>query len=493
MEKDTRDIARGASTNFIGILIRSLTLVFYIVLGRLYGAEITGFFLLSRTTVDMLSKLGILGLDRAMLTTAAGCRAQGDDAGLYRAVGQSLTVGLGLSLAMATLIHAGAAPLAARLLDKPALADPLQIMGWSIPFLLVSAVCLFATRALRVMKYEVFVKSLVEPLSLLLFALASYRLGLGLGGLASAYVAATAIGAGFAVWFFSRKLSFARIPFFHFGGARHLFRLALPIGLGDLLNLLLQRIDMMMIGYYLPAATVGIYGLAQEAAFSIKKIRQSFDPIFLPVISGAHRLKHEAAMRLQYQNVTRWTLILGGALLGVIVFAAAPLMGLFGKAFVGAAVPLALLTLGIVVNGVFGVSELFLLIDRPAVNLLNTLLTIAINVTLNLLLIPRWGMIGASLAILIAYLFMNAVRMIQVKLFYKLQPFTAYHLRAVVALLFSAAAVAALRAAFPFQGPWIDLGLALSFLAADFALLSALGLASDEKKVIQRGLQFFTR
>ncbi len=488
--RDTRDIVRGALVNFIGVLASSLNFVFYIVLGRLYGAELTGLYLLSWASVDVVSKLGILGLDRGILAVAARHHARGDTEALHRAVAQALMIGLVASAVMVALLELLAAPAALAFYDKPELILPLRVMAWGMPFWTISAVLLFATRALRVMRYEVITKRVVEPLVMLALALPLFWLDAGITGLSIAFLCSVAAGAALAAYFFSKEMSLKKVlrSLFERPGRGDLLRFAAPIGFYDMLNLLLQRIDMFMVGRYVPTAMVGVYGMAEEAAFTVKKVRQSFDPIFIPVISAAHEIKDRAAMRLQYQNVTRWILILDAALLGVVVLAGRPLMALFGADFTAGTVTLALLALSVMINGVLGVSELFILIDRPMLNLANTIGTIAINVTLNVLLIPQYGMEGAAAAIVIAYSAMNAARLIEVSVLFKLHPFTVYHLKAVFSALAAFGMVFAAKAVSGLDGTLAELGFALVYLVVYFPLLLALGPAREERAVAHKVL-----
>ena len=202
MERDTRDIARGASANALGVIARTLLVAFYVMLARFYGAELTGLFLLSRASIEMLSKLGLLGMDRAILARGAMNHAAQDEAALYRAVAQALTFGLLASVTMSCLLQGLATPIS-RFVEQPELVTPLKIMAWSIPFLLVSAVFLFATRSLRVMRYEIYTKSVLEPFVLLVLGILFYFIGLGIEGLAAAICDCDRVGSiCFAVLFF---------------------------------------------------------------------------------------------------------------------------------------------------------------------------------------------------------------------------------------------------------------------------------------------------
>src|SRR5688572_15826728 len=157
-QRDTRDIVWGAMVNLAGAAIRSLRLLLLVILGRLYGAEGIGLYLLAYATLDMLNKLVVMGLDQAVLTHAARRYAAEDSDGMYETIGQALV----MSLAAACIVSAGLSLLAPWLahafFKKPELGDALRMMAWTLPFWSFSAILLFAARALRVMHDEVIVK-----------------------------------------------------------------------------------------------------------------------------------------------------------------------------------------------------------------------------------------------------------------------------------------------------------------------------------------------
>jgi O-antigen/teichoic acid export membrane protein len=484
MKRDTRDIAKGWLVNFSGVIAGSVNVLFYVFLSRAFGARTVGLFILARSIVDILSKIGILGLDRGILAVGARRQAGKDEGGLYRAVGQALLTGFAASLAVLVLLQTVLVPLLGRVYPKTELVEPLRIMSFGIVFWTVSLILLAATRSLRIMKYQVIVSNLVEPLVMFALALLAYSLDRGIVALAWAFTAALSAGTAASLTFFSREFSLRRLAghLFEKEGRGRLFRYAAPIGVYDMMNLLLQRVDLFVLNHFTGAATVGVYSMAQNAAFTFKKIRQSFDPILIPVISAARHLDNHADLLEHYRNVTRWILILNMLLLGVVLFASESIMGIFGEAFTAGAWPLVLLTASVMVNTVLGVSELFILIDRPMINLVNTVLTIAAALGLNLYLVPPHGMAGAAVAVFLSYAFMNALRLAEVHFFYRLQPFTRFHLKALLAAAVSFGATYLVKVkALPNGGVATDLLLVAVFMLLYGLALLLAGMAGEEK------------
>ncbi len=487
-QRDTRDIAKGAIVNLAGAVIRSLRLLLLFILGRLYGAEGIGLYLLTYATLDTLNKLAVMGLDQAVLTHAARRHAAEDTDGMYETIGQALLISLSAAFVVAAGLSLSAPWLAHAFFGKPDLVLALRVMAWTLPFWAVSAVLLFATRALRVMHYEVIAKGTVEPLMILGLALGFYALGWGPGGLWTAVLISAMAGAGTAIYGFSRKFALLRLwhGLWVASGRWTLYRFAMQIGSVDLVSELLKRVDMFLVSRYLTADILGIYGIAQELASSIKKIRQAFNPIFVPVISAAHQKRDRAAMQHQYANVTRWILILSVCILGSMILAGEPLIRLFGAAFGLGAPIVVILTLALTIQGVLGVSELFFLIDKPWINLVNTLGALLANIGLNLWLIPRYGMMGAACAALILQTALNLTRLIEVACLYHLQPFTRYHAKALGAFLGAVGGIWALQHRLGGAGGAAALGAVVGFWLLFFILLIIAGLAPEEKRILAR-------
>lgn len=422
---DSRDMAKGAAVNFLGILARGLTVALFLVLGRLYGSAATGIFLLARAYVDIISKLGILGLDRTVLIVGAKQGAKGDLAGLHRCIGQSLSLALIAATVTMGLLQFGAAQFAAAMGAAPTVVSALAIMATAIPVWAIAAVLLFATRALRKMHYEVLAKGVIEPLVMLLLAVAVFPLGLGMRGLALGFVVASVCSTFAALIFFARSFPVRPVlrAMLEWRGSWQLLRFAVPIGLYDMLTLVLQRIDLLIVGQFLPAASTGVYSIAREIGTTAKAIRLSFDPIAIPVLAAAQQRGDRPRLRQHYQNLTRWNLSLSAALLGGVFLGRHSIMSLFGPDFGAGADALALLMLANTINCGFGMPELILLVDRPVINLLNTLGTVGAMIGFGLLLTPLAGMEGAAFAAVLANVLLSAARLLQVWVIYRLQPF----------------------------------------------------------------------
>jgi O-antigen/teichoic acid export membrane protein len=172
-----------------------------------------------------------------------------------------------------------------------------------------------------------------------------------------------------------------------FGGKSYVQTLAATLHL---------RIDQFICAYFLAPADVGLYAIAVNFATLLMKIPEATGTVMFPRLAGSEdRQAHAATTR-----VCRSTLFI--LLLGVLAFAVAgpiliPLV--YGAAFQGAVRPLLILLPSILLMALYQLlTRNFTSRGKQQVNILAASVALVLNVGLNVLLIPRFGIAGAALA-----------------------------------------------------------------------------------------------
>jgi O-antigen/teichoic acid export membrane protein len=244
----------------------------------------------------------------------------------------------------------------------------------------------------------------------------------------------------------------------------------------------MSRLDLFVLAAFVPAGTVGVYAATCEVAWVMKDIRQSFDPIFAPVASGLLHEGQRERLSALFASVTRWILILELAfLLGAILWGSA-VLSIFGRSFPVGFASLLLLSAGFAINGAFGLSEVLLLMGgRSGLNLLNTVLLAAVNLALNLTLVPRYGIEGAALSSAGSLTLINIVRVVQGRVLLGVHPFRRSLLKPLVA---AGVATGVGLALVRLENPW-SVASILS-LPLYFGLLRALGLEEADHEMLEK-------
>lgn len=185
---------------------------------------------------------------------------------------------------------------------------------------------------------------------------------------------------------------------------KELFHFGLPLGLNNVLSFIFLKIDRIMLGIMLSPVGVAGYEVASRLPDNMARMYTAFQSVYFPNLAElfAKGKKHEAEKMLGHSLRILSFLTLGAALVGLL-FQKDIMVLLFSVKYLDSAPAFALLMFcfSIALTGdVLGTSLVaFGQSDKPVkINLVDTVF----NVAGNLLLIPRYGVLGAVFATLVS-------------------------------------------------------------------------------------------
>jgi O-antigen/teichoic acid export membrane protein len=182
-----------------------------------------------------------------------------------------------------------------------------------------------------------------------------------------------------------------------------ILRSAAPFGLMALATLLYYRLGTLLIGALGSASATARYTVASTVAFGLLMVPNAITTGLLPRLSagGAEYDQLRTARR-----ALRWT-VMACVLLSLVAASAAPYVLRYGFAprYAAALVPLLVLLAGTVVIGVNGILGTVLIAHRHATVVAAQVgVSLAVNVALGVMLVPRFGAEGAAVATLVTEL-----------------------------------------------------------------------------------------
>lgn len=211
------------------------------------------------------------------------------------------------------------------------------------------------------------------------------------------------LGGGLMVWVYRRRIGKFSEWQWHGETARRLLKDGWPLMASSLLFIVHTRIDQVMIGQMLNEVQVGLYSAAihiSEAWLFIPGlITQTLMPYFVS-LRERDPLRYQQRL-MQLYSAMFWTGVAAGT--ATVLFGRQIIVLLFGEAYSSAYEPLALIiwtgifTAQAVVRGIWTIAE-----NLQALRLFGSLFVVPLNVTLNLLWIPEYGITGAAAASLIS-------------------------------------------------------------------------------------------
>ncbi len=413
------ELKRGAIFNTIALLASNFRGVFTFLVARLLGAAPLGIFLVAWAATDILSKIGIFGLDNTIIAFIARSEGAGERArsralfhlGVSLAVGQSTLIAA-LSILVIRLAGGG-------LKLNPQMVDVLSVLLCAMPGVVLYRICTAVSRGMKVMQHDIYSRGLTEPAITTAAFLGTVALGWKTFGPAIAAVIGTGASGLVALALASslfRSAPCSRGVISYRAEARRLLGYAASISGYDLLNALIVRLDVIMLGCFIgraPGVTlsaVGVYGAVVEVASGLRKVNQAFNPIFAPLVAEmtTHGLQENAAAT--FSRVAQWLLWILLPLLAVIALAGSLILSIYGPAFREGAMWLNIVALACGTNCFVGLAETVIMVQKPRINLINSAITVVVAVLANLCLISRFGVTGAAFGILLPYVLLGILR-----------------------------------------------------------------------------------
>jgi len=173
--------------------------------------------------------------------------------------------------------------------------------------------------------------------------------------------------------------------------------------LTNILAFLNYRVDMFLINAFLNPAAVGLYSISVSISEKLWILSQSVSVVLLPRVS---ELKDDEEKRRKITPlISRWVLLV--TILAAVFLAIVStwlIRIIFGVEFSESALALRILLPGIVAGSITKVlANDIAARGKPEINMYISLVTIAVNIFCNIILIPKMGINGAALATTISY------------------------------------------------------------------------------------------
>ena len=413
------ELKRGAFLNTIAMLASNFRGIFTFLVARLLGPAALGIFSVAWSTTDIISKIGVLGLDNAITTFIARSEAVGNRARSRALFRMAVALGVAQSIVTAGIVIVALRFFNNRLHVQPQLVSALALVLCAMPGLALYRISTAVSRGMKVMQHDIYSRGMMEPIATTLAFLLAVAVGFKESSPEVAAIIGTAASGLIAVALASTL--FRHIPAHAdavsaFREARSLLGYAAPISIYQLINAFIARLDLIMLGYLVgrapgvTLATVGVYSAVIGTANGLRKVNQAFNPIFAPVVAGMTATGHHQIAAATYARLAQWMLWILLPLVAVLSLAGSTILLIYGPAFWQGGQWLGVVALASATNAFVSLGETVIMVQRPRLNLLHSSITCVVAFVVLLWLIPRFGPLGAAVGILLPYVVQGLLR-----------------------------------------------------------------------------------
>lgn len=423
-------VAQGAGVTFAGKLSHAvLQNIYAIVIARILGVNFFGLLMLGMTIVNFAGVIGRLGLESGVVRFVSLYNGIGDKRRVKGTVVQSLKYSFAASIVLAVILFLTAEPLLAKLFHKPEMAGIIKALAVSIPFFSLMMIALSSTQGFKKMKYMVYSRNFFWPISNLLLVIIFYSLGFKLYGVIAAHIITVFFAAALSLFFLMK--TFPEIKNTEsISQNRELFRFSIPLLFVIFLNFIIMWTDTLMLGYFTSSKDVGIYNAAMRIALQTSMILVSFNAIFAPVLSDLYNRKEIQKLKNLYKVVTKWIYSISFPLFLLFLLLSEEILLLFGQEFGAGWLPLVILALAQLINaGVGSAGWILVMSGNQDLVMYNSIGISLLNIYLNYILIPMYGIVGAAIASGLSIAIFNIIMLLEVYLLLKIHPYSRKYIK----------------------------------------------------------------
>ncbi len=187
---------------------------------------------------------------------------------------------------------------------------------------------------------------------------------------------------------------------------KDIFIQSMPITFMGLLTQLYARIDIVMIDWFLGKEQVGLYASAYKLMDYLMTLSFMMVIAFVPVVSKLIAKNKEKFKRLYKKNILAYIKIFFPLSVLIAIFSTSIIRIFYGESYLGASLSLQILMLASIfayLNAPSG--SIFIALKKQTLYLWGTLASFLVNIGMNLVLIPKMGIEGATIATVFTEIF----------------------------------------------------------------------------------------
>ena len=480
-------IAKEATISFMGMGFGDgARYLFTAILARFAGVEFLGIYSLASSVTRIGEVFGRAGLHSGVMRFVSRLDKETEIETVRQRILSGLKLGLLFGIVIMILQIALADWLAFELFNgSDLLKTVLIISAVSLPFATIMAISAFATQGYKLLKYKVMVLNIIRPAIMLVCVLIS--ISFFTKDTAIKYpLLISAVFSSFAAIIFLNKLTNIKISQIFSGVIdKELLRFSYPLMFVTILGTLMHWMDILMLGYFTDTTTVGLYHPAARTAGLLRTVLLAFMGIFAPMMSDYHRQGDVGEMGKLYKLIVRWIVSLSLPLAIIIIIYSKKIMMLFGVQYLSASNVLMVLTTAAFIQTLFGGGgQTLTMTGFTKVNLFNSIIVVLINITLNLLWIPQYGIIGAAYATLISMALLGLLRIVEVNHLIKITPFSLKLMKPIIAgVIMTAVLIYIKPVVLPLHTITSLIIITLVGLLSFFTMLWLLRFDADDRKI----------
>jgi len=418
------NIIRGAVIIFSGTIVgQGLGMAGQVLMARWLQPARFGDVALAYTIVTMVGTVATLGTAKGVTQMISGDVSQ-IQRQRFLFSGYLISMSAGIVLFTSLVLFT---PLFVGLFQNPNLGNILPLIALYLIVYPLANVSVGGLRGIEHSKSTVFARNGGKVIGLIVLG-GSILIGVELIGAIGYYVATQLFIGLIAVYIIYNNM-------IEFGGNRwfptkedisQMFNYSWPLAISGGFLTLMGNVDILLIGYYLESEQVGIYRAIQPIAMLILMLLTSFVFLFMPTVSKNYKSGKIEKVQDLFTSTSKFVSLITFPLVAVFtLFSEDVIIAFYGTSYRAGALAFAILSIGAYLRVIVGPNGAMIkAIDRTKVDMISAVCGIFVNIILNIVLIPTYGIAGAAVATACGYLVYNTIELFVIYRSVEAHPFS---------------------------------------------------------------------
>ncbi|MDO8563385.1 MAG: flippase [Nanoarchaeota archaeon] len=430
LNADLKLVVKSSIIVFLGIFLsKALTYIYRIIIAREFGPEIYGLFTLALMISGFFIMFSSLGLSDGLLRYMSFYRGKKDMKKAKYLFKTSLLISIISGIIFAVLLFFLAEIIAIQIFHNDQLIIFLKFFSIIIPLTVVSSILLSSFLAFEKIFLNSFINNFLQNFIKVILLILFLYLNLGVNSIMLSYT--ISIFAMLVVaYFLSRK--YLPILFYNYKInenmkitlIKDIFSYSWPLIFVGAVYTIFGWTDSFVIGYFLDAVQVGFYNVAFTLISLFGIAPEIFKQIFFPLIMKEYSNKNKDRIKELSKQVAKWIFVINLPLfIFIFIFPGAFLNIIFGAQYLVAENTLRILAIGGLLTSLGTLlSNLLSMKGKTKIILINLIVVSLIDLLMNIILVPKYGINGAALSTIFNMALLNILLFIEVKYYTSIIP-----------------------------------------------------------------------
>ncbi len=420
-DENLKELIKGGSAAFFlkiaGMLFTYLSMLF---ITRIYGAEAWGVYTLGFTVLSIAIVIPVFGFDNSLIRLIADLRENNKNQDVIAVLFKASLTTILLSLIVIFFVDSFSSFIAKDILKKEGFESYLGLIQIAIlPMALLVLISVVFQSYKDIIKFMLF-KSVLISILFFIFLCICYTLKLEIEIFEIyIYTILFVLIVAFITLLLFLKKSLKKKKSKSFGkvvSIKKMVYLSFPMMLSSSFALLMGWTDILMLSYFKTSVEIGIYNTALKLATITLIALASINSISSPKFAEFFSKKDMDGLKDVVQKSTKLMFMTSAPVLLIFILLPKTILSIFGAEFVSGYLVLVMLCTARFVNSISGsVGHLMQMTNNQNTYQFVIIIAFVINLILNFLLIPKYGINGAAISSSIAMIFWNITLVIIIK------------------------------------------------------------------------------